>query len=374
MSQEYLSKEEFKKWQKGQATAAWYNPVDAKIYVGEKLVTKNGRSVPQPTYEDAVFDVNKYKQAQRLAKEGKLDASEAQYKPWIGEWENMFLERAESAGVMTNALFSAIDTTTVLNRLVGTELRPFSIPDAVETIATNGLEYEIDVYSRFNISINVPEGVAAWTHNGSVTTVSFDLTKDVGHIAATDEALMKSRQDIWGAHLNNVTTDFRRAKSAKMADVLETFSATNVGDWDAYTSGWSDANPLLHIQARQDAIEANNGTADTIVSANTGWTAFSTNTHVTPPLASQAPGISSKARVITNIPQLIGVSWYVDNELLSDSVIVMDRQASVLVQGPTRVGQYRLEQEGIDGYVAREWYQHQVVQSGKGAELTSVTT
>lgn len=379
MTTEFVTKEELKRILSGKSANAWFNPVDAKIYTGEKLETENGRTRTVPTYEEAVFDTNKFKIAQAKAKAGTLDASEADFMPWIGRWQDVHNERISAqadAGVMTNALFATQDTTTVLNRLMGTEIRGFSIPDAVTTIPTDTLEYNIDVYTRFNISTDVPEGVVAWTKNGSVATTSFDLTKDVGHISTTDEQVMKNRQNVWGASINNVATDFRRAKSAKIADVLETASETNSADWDAFSSGLSSNNPLADIFPRQDAILANNGDATVFVSANTGYSAFTGNTFINGPytgFGGMQAGIQSNARVVTNFPQLPGVSWYIDNELLSTSVIIMSKDAVVNVQGPTRVGQYRTEDAGVDGYVARDWYQCKIVQPGRIAELTTVT-
>lgn len=372
----YVTKEELKRIQKGAATSVWHNPVDNCIYTGEHV---NRKGEVEPTYEAKIFDVNEYLEAKSLKDAGKLEKDELPYKGWQAEFLDLFTERIQmkEAGVITNAQFSAIDTTTVLNGLRNVGVRQFTIPEAVENIATDGLEYNIDVFTRFNISVNVPEGVKAWSKRGSVSVTSFDLTKDVGHFSATDESLIKSRQNLWQAHLTNVATDFRRAKSAKLADVLETHTEQNVGDWDAYTSGLSDANPLAHINTQMDTIVSNNGVADVIVSTNTGWSAFSGNTFVHGPyqnFGGTQPGREASARVVTGITQLPGVTWYIDNELIAASVIVMDRQSTVCVNGPTRVGQYRMEAEGIDGYVAREWYQCQIVESGKGIELTTVTT
>lgn len=374
--QNYVTKEELKQLQNGRATAVYFNPVDSCVYAGESVDSK-GRVVP--TYESKIFDMVAYKEAKALKDAGKLDRDELPYKGWTPEYLSLFTERIQmkEAGVIVNNQFSAIDTTTVLTGLRNVNIRQFSIPDVVTNIPTDGLEMQIDVFTRFNISIDVPEGVVAWSKRGSVATTSFDLVKDVGHISATDEALLKARQNLWQAHLTNVATDFRRAKSAKIADVLETATETNVGDWDAFTSGLSDANPIGHVNLRLDAINANNGIVDTLVMHNVGWSAFSSNTFVHGPyqnFGDTQQGVSPQARIIPSLAQIQGVKVAIDNELLSTSVIVMDSSAVVCVNGPTRVGQYRLEQEGIDGYVAREWYQCLIVEPGKIAELVTVTT
>lgn len=371
----YVTKEELKRIVNGGMTSVWHNPTDDIIYGGERTSIKNGKSTVLPTYETPIFNMGKYKQALSLKDAGRLSAEEASLQPWMGEFEALAQERyaVKEAGVIVNNQFTAIDTTTVLAELLNQKIRGFSIPEAVTNVSTDGLEMQIDVYTRFNVSLDVPEGVPAWAKRGSVATTSFDLTKDVGHFAATDEARLKSRKDLYQASLLNVATDFRRAKAAKIADVLETATETNVGDWDAFTSGLSDANPLGHINLRLDAILANNGNVDTIVSHNIGWSAFTGNTFVRGAYNAQKEGIDAAARVVS-ISLIPGVQWHIDNELLSTSVIVMAKEAVHCVNGPTRVGQYRTEAEGIDGYVARNWYQCQITQTGKIAELVTVTT
>jgi hypothetical protein len=184
---------------------------------------------------------------------------------------------------------------------------------------------------------------------------------------------MKARQDIYGNALANIASDFKRAKSAKIADVLEGADETNVGDWDAFTSGLSDANPIEHLRARFNSINAANGTADTIISTDVGFYAFVGNTNVRGAYNRQTEGLSSTARAVA-MDILPGVTWYIDNELAAASVVVMDKRAVRLVQGPTRVGQYRTEDTGITGYVAREWYQAQREVSDWIDELVTVTT
>jgi hypothetical protein len=381
-----VSKEELKRIlaDDKRAVATWINPMDNIIYRGE---TVDARGHVTPTYEEPIFDIHKYKIAEAKYKAGDLDQLDAALMPYIGHWADVANERFQyleakakghasvaDAGVMTNAQYATQDTTTVHNRLFNTDIRGFSLPDAVLTIPTNGLETQIDVYTRFNISINVPEGVPAYSKRGALTTTSFDLVKDVGHIASTDEQVLKNRQNLWATGINNIATDFKRAMAVKIAAILAALSETNVGDWDAFTSGISDANPIGHIGTLMDTIDTANGTADVIVSTAAVWRAFVGNTHVRGAYNNQREGVSSNAKAITNF-LFPGVTWYIDNAMSpTDSCIVMDREAVANVVGPSRVGQYRLEVEGIDGYTARRWYQCQTIQSGKGGELTSVNT
>lgn len=370
MTQEYVTKEQYLRDQRAGMNAVWKRPTDGIFYLGE-TTTKYG---PTPTYEIPIFDTNVAKAVDAKVRAGNLDAKEAVFKPWIGEWQDIYNERigVKSAAVVTNQVFSAIDTTTVANRLFGQEMRGFTIPDLVTTIPTDGLEYEIDTYTRFSISTGVPEGVAAVTKRGSVATTSYDLTKDVGHVAFTDEAILKSRQDLRGAHITNVQNDFKRAKSAVYADVLETATEINADDWDAFTSGLSDNNPRANIRNAISTIYSNNGEATLAFASDTAWEALTGNTFIRGAYNRNDTDLSANARVIT-ADWLPNVSIGIDNELVSTSMIFMDREAAIAVQGPQRVGQYRDEKAGIDGYIARNWHQFQLVQTGKIRELATVT-
>lgn len=368
---EYITKEQYLRDQKAGVGSVWLRPTNGIWYLGEE---NRGKFGPTPTYAEPIFDTNVFREVSAKVKAGTLDAKEAVFKPWIGDWQDVYNERIgmKDAAVITNAQFSAIDTTTVANRLFGQELRGFTIPDAVTTIPTDGLEFEIDVYTRFSISTSVPEGVVADTKRGSVSTTSYDLSKDVAHFAYTDEAILKSRQDLRGAHIMNAQNDFKRAKSAAYADVLETATEINAADWDAVASGLSSNDPLEDIRNAMDTIYSNNGSASIMISNNLGWKAFTGNTFVRGAYNRQQEGLSSTARAVT-VDLLPGVTWYIDNELVSTSVIVMDPEAAIAVQGPKRVGQYRDEKAGIEGYVARDWHQFQLVQTGKIRELATVT-
>jgi hypothetical protein len=79
------------------------------------------------------------------------------------------------------------------------------------------LNLRVDTYTRFTNSVGVPEGVAPQTKRPSVARVSYDLIKDVGHIAFTDESQFRATHDILRQAMDTAVTDIKRIRSNKVA-------------------------------------------------------------------------------------------------------------------------------------------------------------
>lgn len=186
--------------------SAWYNPTKAPhkdkdntgnvlepetIYVGEV----GGR----PTWEQPVMHVPSYHSARKLWKEGSIGKEEfvskfaRAVKP---EWESRMVEafyamKQRSAGTITSNDFAAINVVNVLSELLGTQWRVHTLEQAVWVVPTPSLHLDIDSYTKFTASQDVPEGAVAMTKKGGFSRASIDLTKDVANLAFTDEVLMR---------------------------------------------------------------------------------------------------------------------------------------------------------------------------------------
>jgi hypothetical protein len=383
MSRQLTFEQEIAKYEKGKAKSAWFNPTETRekdkrtglmvepktIYIGEV-----GGA---PTWEEPVLDVAAFLNTRKLFREGKIDADKAAFSPYYPAWQDRVNEYYDAiiqrkAAVGTNAAFSAIDVVNVMATMFGLEIRAFVLDRAITVVNTPSLSLEVDIFSRFNASQDVGEGIAAVTKRGSVTRISFDLLKDVGHVALTDEAIMKSVHDLVRAHVENAVTDLKRIKAKKIATELETADDFAGADWAAYTTDHSTTSPYDNIGSVVDTIVSNNGIPNTIASHDKVWRDFIGNTHVKGFSVMALPNTPG-AKVITDVPGLPGFTWYVDNEKTPTICTVYDKQAVIMAQGPVRTAQYRLEAEGIDAYIVRDWNQVKRVQSGKIRDITGVT-
>jgi hypothetical protein len=259
--------------------------------------------------------------------------------------------------------------------MVNTELRNFVLTEAVTTIGTPQLNLNVDTYTRFTNSQGVPEGVAPQTKRPGVSRTAFNLTKDVGHIAMTDEAQLRAVHDMFRQAIDTAVTDFRRIKSNKVATELETATSytTNVADWQAMSTDHNTTAPQFNLGAAADIIFSNNGNANIISTHDKAWRNFLMSTYVKGVLQAIPQPDLALAKVITNVPSLPGFTWYVDNEHTVTIGMVFDKAAVFLMQGPVRVAQYRMEQEGVDGYIYRDWNLPKIVIGGRVRKISPIT-
>lgn len=377
--------QELRAIEKNRATSAWFNPcpypvkdqvtgrqlLPETIYVGES----NNLT---PTWEDPALDVRQYINSKELFKQGRLNEDSARFNPWIGEWKDRVAEanskiKINVGGVVTTDDYTAINVINVMAEMLGTVYRDYALTQAITTVQTPSITLQIDTYTRFTASQDIDEGVQAPTKKGTFSRQSLDLKKDVGHVAFTDEVLMRPYQhNIYQTHIENAVQDLKRIKARKIATELELAADVAGSDWTAYTGEHSTADPYDQVGTIGDTIYSNGGEPNTIATADRVFRDFLSNTRVaktTAPVAPQSYG----ARVVNGIPGLPSYTWYIDNELTNTMATIYDKKAVILAQGPVRTAQYRYEEAGIDGYITRDWNAVKTIQSGLIRNLTGVS-
>lgn len=385
---------------KGKVNSFWYNPATVPMrgdngtlvqpqsfYFGEAADSVHGAV---PTWSEQVLDLGLLRDNAALLKSGKLNDKYAVLEdPYKGQWQNIAREHADavdeyyksgsmsalkSAGIGMSSDYSAIDILNVATKMLGTELREFSLEQAVTTIATPQLQIDIDTWTRFTGNKNIGEGVPPVFKLGSVARTSFDLPKHGAAVGLTFEAQARANSDIYRLNVENAISDLRRIKANLIATELETATDVAAGDWAAYTTDHSTRSPYDDIGAITDTIVSNNGTPNTIASHDKVYRDFIGNTHVHG--LAQGPshdGPFSSARVITNVPGLPGFTWYIDNEKTATILTVYDKEAVDKFQGPVRTAVWRDEASDVDMFRIFDFMLCEIVQSGKIRDLTSVT-
>ncbi len=393
--------EEIRAFEKKKAKSAWINPARTweqsddgqlvrprTIFFGERSAAVEGGFAP--TWEDPAYDLNVAEQGWNAIKSGSTtDKGKVTVDPYIGSWKNVAHEYGEllsnaiksgsrsalkQAGIGMAADFSAIDVINVSATLLGTELRDFVLEQAVTEIAVPNLTVSIDTYTRFLASQNIGEGVPPITKLGSIARATYDLPKDGGAVALTFEAQARSSHDLMRIHIDNLVSDLRRIKASKIATEIETATDVSGADLGTSTTGVSDNVPNEKIGAVMDTIVSNNGNADTFVShdkvlreylANT-WTAKYTQMPV-------QTSTFSNAKVLTNVPGLPGVTWYIDNTKTATILSIYDKRAIVKFQGPVRTAVVRLDMEDVDAFRVFDFNLPKLIQTGKARDLTGET-
>ena len=393
-------REEIKQIEKGRAKSIWYNPATGyeradngvlvqpqTFYIGEQA---DGTHGAVPSWNEPVMNAALYQNNVSLLKSGKLNDNYAVIEdPFIGEWKNVAREYADlkddyyksgsmsslkSAGIGFSSDYSAIDLLNVATKMLGTELRAFSLEQAVTTIAVPNLQVDIDTWTRFTGNKNIGEGVPPVFKLGSVARTNFDLPKHGAAVGLTFEAQARANSDIYRLNVDNAVSDLRRIKSNLIATELETATDESGADWAAYSTDHSTTSPYDNIGTVTDLIVSNNGMPNVIASHDKAWRDFIGNTHVHG--LAQGPshdGEFSNARVITGVPGLPGFTWYIDNELTATLATVYDREAVDKFQGPVRTAVWRDEAADVDMFRIFDFMLCEIVQSGKIRDLTSVT-
>jgi len=394
-------REEIKQIEKGRAKSVWYNPATSyehgdngtlvqpqTFYIGEQGDSTHGAV---PTWNEPIMNGGLYRDNLALLKSGKLNDN---YKviedPFIGEWKNIAREYADlkdnyyksgsmsalkSAGIGFSSDYSAIDLLNVATKMLGTELRQFSLEMAVTTIAVPNLQIDIDTWTRFTGNKNIGEGVPPVFKLGSVARTNFDLPKHGAAVGLTFEAQARANSDIYRLNVDNAISDLRRIKSNLIATELETATDVSAGDWAAYTTDHSTRSPYDDIGTVTDTIESNNGQPNVIATHDKVYRDFLGNTNVKG-FGGQGPnheGVFSTARVIPGVPGLPQFTWYIDNEKTATIATVYDREAVDKFQGPVRTAVWRDESTDVDMFRIFDFMLCEIVQSGKIRDLTSVT-
>jgi hypothetical protein len=380
---EFMSpSEEIRAINKGQIKGAWYNRCDSV------QKTEDGRTVrPHTIYvdnskepkwnpADAAFDVDQFNKGLNAIKSGSTDIGKITEDPWIEDWKKVAHKRAQvikSAGVGYSQDYAAIDIVNILGDFVNTELRAFSLEQAVTPISVPELTVRIDAWTRFTAQEDIAEGQEPILKLGSAARTTYDLVKHGGATGLTFEAMTRASRDIYRANVDNLVSDLKRIKSKRTATELELFTDVGAGDWAAYTTDHSTRSPFDDIGTITDTITANNGTPNTIASHDKVFRDFIANTHVNGFVGPDHSGTFSSARVINNIPGLPGFTWYIDNEKTSTIATIYDKSAIVGFQGPIRTATISEALPDQEIYRIFDFYLPKIIIAGRGRDLTSVT-
>lgn len=391
----YITKEELALYEKQKSREVWYNPTKQATLdkqTGKMVLPETayvGGSNGSPTWTDPALDVRKLVNNISLLKQGKLDDDyKVKSDPFIGEWKNIAhtyadlktqaiksgsMSSLKSAGIGMSTDFAAVDILNVQAQIVGTELRDFTLEQAVTTVATPSLQLEVDAWTRFLGQKRIGETVPAILKLGSLARTSFDLPKDGAAIALSFEAQTRAVHDLYRLHVDNAVSDLKRIKANSIATELETATDVSAGDWAAYTTDHSTRSPYDDIGAVTDTIVANNGMPNTIASHDKVYRDFIANTNVNGFVGPNHNGQFSTARVITDVPGLPGFTWYIDNEKTATIMTIYDKKAVYHMQGPIRTAVWRDEQRDVDAFRIFDFNLNKIIESGKIRDLTSVT-
>lgn len=273
--------------------------------------------------------------------------------------------RYEAAGAITPTDVEDIEAVVILDELLGLQRRAYTLRNICRVVSMDMLTSRIDIATKLSAQEKVPAMVEADIDTESYTTVSFDLWKNVAHVAISDEAGKKAAHNLLQSHIQDAAGALLAAENSQIATEAEGGSNTSAGsDW-----GGSN-NPYNDIMTAFNTIEGTGGFNPDVIAAHPYvWMDFFGNDYVKGQLKGEVlPGGN-----VFNVPGIPGVRGVKDYGLTNTIALVADsRQAIIFGEGPTEAASYRNETAGYDAYIIRQWLQPQIIQEDALYRLTGV--
>ena len=275
------------------------------------------------------------------------------------------------AQMITPGDIADIEAVTILDEVLGLARPQYNLRGLCRPIRMDSLTANVDVATALAGKEKVPPLVEAEIVAEAYSRVPFELWKNVVHVALSDESIKKAAHDILGLHVSDAARDLVRMENKQIKEVAEActekVSGTVYSDWGAITSGLSDTNPMLAIQASMQYIEGKGYPPDFVAMHPTLWGKFIQNTFVRDLVHAGIATIGAAGGQFT-LPGFPTVKVFVDYALTETPTaalgpLVGSTSAPALAfgEGPTEAARYREEKAGYDAYIIRQYLQPQIV-------------
>lgn len=356
-----------------------HNPVDRYISLGSFDPTGNALE-----YDHKVLNVAHKAELKAQFKAGKISQDKAVFGGWTSEYEAKIPEylsalaknggKFKVAALGDNSDFSAIDKVVVLQEVLNTQFRIYSLPDAIRKVPTPDTVLKVDQATTFNAYSDINPGVSVDPNRQSYSRTSYTLPKDVAMFALTDEAQFRASHPLFSLHVENTARALRAAWNAKIATVLEGGTTTGGSNWDTFSSGLSSNSPLVDIEGVQTTIVSNGGRPYTAAMHPKVWAGLISNTFMKGAYNANQQPINSEARSETTLQDKIAqLTVFIDAGLTNTKATVYDMdQYAICADGPTVAYQTRDFYKDADVYKIEHFNNTQRIVTGKGRVLTSV--
>jgi len=267
-----------------------------------------------------------------------------------------------------------IEAVTILDEVLGLARPQYKLRQICRLIRMDSLTANVDVATKLTGQEKVPPLVEAEIAAEAYTRVSFDLWKNVAHVALSDEAVKKAAHDILGLHVSDAAKELARMENKQAAEEMP--SATDQaagGAWDAMTTPpTSDNNPFEDILTALDTLDGNGYPANWAAMNPKVWKAFITNSYVKDLVHAGIARLGALGGDFS-LPGYPNVRVLVDHAVTpSTSCYILSAEAPALVlgEGPTEAARYRDEKAGYYAYIIRQWLQPKLVLGDAIREIT----
>lgn len=225
----------------------------------------------------------------------------------------------------------------VIKELLGLARVQYKMREICKTIAMPHLVADIRTATTYTGSEKVPELVEADIKSQAYTKTSFDLWKNVVHLAISAEAELKSDIDIMSLQIADAAKELARMENSQIATEFETDATSYDGDdWDGKTNGVSDHDPVADLLGASENIYVNGYHANRVAMNYQQYADLITNTHITSLL--ERGTIIKTAR----LPAIAGFPLLLDENISDNKCYILDTKAPAIIlgEGPEMAVQY----------------------------------
>lgn len=293
--------------------------------------------------------------------------------PVDGKFYAMNLQQGgtfKEAQLVTPEDISAIEATVVLDEVLGLATAEQRLRQLCGVVRMPELVMSVDVGTLRTGSEKVPAMVEAELNADAYVPTSFELWKNIDHIAFADESVKKARHDIVRLHTQKTARVLGAMENSQISTVLTDLTDQTGADWGDKSGGESVNSPFDDIGAAIATIMGLGYEPDKIAMGPLAWADFVGNTHVQKSIQAGMVKIGDSIA----LPMFPTMQLVVDNALTSTVCYVLDSKAPcvMLGEGPTEAEKYRHAPAGFTGYVVRQYLQPKMVLADAGREITGV--
>jgi len=288
---------------------------------------------------------------------------------WRSSASGRFYKQPEpqvyEAQLITPDDISSIEAVTILEEVLGLARPQYKLRQICRLIRMDSLTANVDIATSLTGQEKVPPLVEAELAAEAYTRVSFDLWKNVTHVALSDEAIKKAAHDIMSLHVSDAARELARMENKQIAEEMpDATDQAAGGTWDAMTTPpTSDNNPFDDILTALDTLDGNGYPANWAVMAPKVWKAFITNSYVKDLVDAGIARLGAMGGDFS-IPGYPSVKVLVDHAVTPNtSCYILSDEAPALVmgEGPTEAARYRDEKAGYYAYIIRQWLEPKLV-------------
>lgn len=275
------------------------------------------------------------------------------------------------------AQYTGLEITNFLNQLRGVKEKGYVIQDAIQTIQVPYIEGKILKRTGSDIQKNLNTADEIKPVRDEFTSIAYEIKMHGTHIMRSEDIYLRPMAlDPYQSSLNGIQQRVAKAKAELTLEFIDKWNGTPADgdDWGALTGAEPSFRPFDSILPAASTIYTADGEAEILIMNDYAASYWTTNRHnmgpgTTNPAVSVQPG---KAKVLSLVG--LGYQAYVDPLWTRNDVMLMQRDAALAFQGPTKVATYDDVHHRADGYYFWTYFGGKIIEADKMIRIDDVYT